>query len=81
MSKAGDDDNFIRLVQLARDDAALREQLCAILSLDCFNRKSLLHSWLERMRLQNAPAELLSALTLLLDDEVAATALKIITAA
>jgi hypothetical protein len=59
------------LIQVAKEDSEIREQLLSILSLDKFNRKSAIHSFLEQMRLKKAPEGFQSAITGFLDDRVA----------
>lgn len=76
-STVADNDHFIRLVQLMQDDSSLREKLFALLTLDSFNRKSALNTWLEELKLQSAPTEIISALTCLVDDAIVAKILEI----
>ena len=71
-------ETFVRLIQVAREDPEIREQLLSILSLDKFNRKSALHSFLEKMRFMKAPEEFLSAIACFLDDQVAEKALELL---
>ena len=72
-----DNDHFVRLVQLMRDDADLRDKMLPLLALDSFNRKSALNTWLEELKLQSAPTEIISALACLVDDAIAAKILEI----
>jgi len=73
-----DDEMFVSVIRVAQDDAEVRQQLLAILSLDSFNRKSALNSFIDSMRLKDAPASFVSAIANLLDDDVAAKALAVI---
>jgi hypothetical protein len=75
-----DNSTFIRLIQVTRDDPELRQRLMKILALDSFNRHESIQSILDVMMTTGAPEELVSALALLLDDEVAETALVLIQA-
>jgi hypothetical protein len=74
----GVDETFIRLIQIAREDLKIREQLLSILSLDAFNRKSALNTYIYNMKLKGAPNEFVSAIAFFLDDEVAEKALSIL---
>ena len=71
-------ETFVRLIQVAKEDPEIREQLRSILSLDKFNRKSALHSFLEQMRLRQAPEEFLAAIACFLDDRVAENGLELL---
>jgi hypothetical protein len=71
---------FVTLVQVGQEDPEVRQQLTAILRLDNFNRKSALNTFIEQMRLKQAPKEFLSAIACLLDDAVAEKVLETITA-
>ena len=71
-------ETFVRLIQVAKEDPEIREKLLSILSLDKFNRKSALHSFLEQMRLMQAPEELRSAIASFLDDRVAEKGLELL---
>ena len=67
----GVDETFIRLIQLASGDKEIRGQILRILSLDAFNRKSALNTYIQNMRLKGAPSEFVSAIACFLDDRVA----------
>ena len=74
----GENQAFIRLMQVAREDREVRDRLVAILSLDPFNRRSALNTYLEQLRLKEAPAEFISALSCFLDDGVARKAMELL---
>jgi hypothetical protein len=74
----GDNESFVALIQAAKEDVGIRKQLQAILAQPSFHRKSMLNMLLSDMKLKSAPAELISALAVLLDDEVAAKAMEVI---
>ncbi len=76
-SIAGDED-FIRFMQVAREDPEIHQRCITVLSQDDFNRQSLLNTWISDLELQSAPAELRRVLTYLLDSEVAAAALRLL---
>jgi hypothetical protein len=77
MSTVADNVHFVSLVQLMQDDSNLRDKLLPLMALDSFNRKSALNSWLEELKLQRAPTEIISALACLVDDAIAAKILEI----
>jgi hypothetical protein len=74
----GDQEAFVRLMQVAREDPDVGDQLRALLCLDAFNRQSAIRTVLEEMHLNNAPGELISAFACLLDDEIADKAREIL---
>jgi hypothetical protein len=69
---------FITFMQLAREDPEIRKRMKMLLSLDPFNRKSMLNTWLRDLRLRGAPKEYVEALSFFLDDKVAEKALQLI---
>jgi hypothetical protein len=69
---------FIKLIQVMRDDSVINKKVIKILQLDPYQRRSVLNNWLERLRRQNAPEKLLSALSCLFDDKVAEQVLSLI---
>ena len=72
-----DNETFIDLMRVAQEDSDIRKKLIFILKLDSFNRKSLLNTWLNDLRLQGAPKKLRKALSAFLDDAVAGKALEV----
>ena len=74
----GDNEAFIRLIQIAQEDNEIREHLIKILSIDSFNRKSALNTFIEHMLLKKAPKEFIEAVSSLLDEEVAKKTLEIL---
>ena len=74
----GENDAFIRLIQIAQEDKEIREQLIKILSLNSFNRKSALNTFIEHMLLKKAPKEFVEAVSSLLDENVAKKTLEIL---
>ena len=73
-----DDENFIALVQVLKEDYKVRNKIEPILSLDKFNRKSALNTWLEQLRFQQAPKKFIALLSCLLDDDIAKKLLHVI---
>ncbi|UCG81716.1 MAG: hypothetical protein JSV60_05425 [Desulfobacterales bacterium] len=73
-----EDEAFVTLIRVAQEDADVRNQLLAILSLDRFNRESVLNTLVDDLRLKEAPKELVSAIASLLDDDVAKKTLEIL---
>lgn len=73
-----DNKDFVRLIQVLKEDPRIRKTLKSILSLDAFHRKSALNTWLEELRLKKAPQRFRAALSCLLDDNIAKKTLEII---
>ena len=73
-----ENEDFIALIRVAREDSEIRRQLLKILHLDAFHRQSLLNSWIEDLRLKNAPRELIRSLLCLVDDDIAEKAAELI---
>ncbi|MBT8352550.1 MAG: hypothetical protein KJO26_15130 [Deltaproteobacteria bacterium] len=73
-----DDENFIALVQVLKENDQIRSRIEPILSLDKFNRKSALNTWLEQLRFQQAPKKFIGLLSCLLDDSIAKKLLHVI---
>lgn len=74
----GDNEDFVTLIQVARENEDIRNQLLVILSQDAFNRVSIINSFIEDMRLKSAPKELISAIACLLDESAAEKAFEIL---
>ena len=72
------DENFIALVQVLKEDYKVRTKIEPILSLDKFNRKSALNTWLEQLKFQQAPEKFIVLLSCLLDDDIAKKLLRVI---
>ena len=73
-----DDENFIALVQVLKEDYKVRSKIEPILSLDKFNRKSALNTWLEQLKFQQSPEKFISLLSCLIDDDIAKKLLSVI---
>lgn len=73
-----ENETFVRMIQVAQEDSEFRHELISVLFLDSFNRRSLLNSFIESMRLKKAPGDLIESFANLLDDEVARAVLEVI---
>jgi len=73
-----DDENFIALVQVLKEDYKIRSKIEPILSLDKFNRKSALNTWMEQLKFQQAPEKFISLISCLIDDDIAKKLLSVI---
>jgi hypothetical protein len=71
-------ESLSRLIQVMRDDGVINEKVITMLQLDSYQRRSVLNNWLEQLQMQNAPQNLLSALSCLFDDKVAEQVLTLI---
>lgn len=74
----GENEPLVTLIQVAQEDVEIKRHLLAILSQNKFNRESILNSYLEELRLKQAPQEFISAIACLLDDDVAEKVLEIL---
>jgi len=54
-----------------RYDEIINKNIVALLQLDLYQRRLVLNSWLEQLRMQNAPQNLQNALSSLFDEKVA----------
>jgi len=73
-----DDENFIALVQVLKEDYKTRSKIEPILSLDQFNRKSALNTWLEQLKFQQAPEKFIVLISCLIEDDIAEKLLQVI---
>ena len=73
-----DDETFIRLIQVAQEDPLIGSRLKLILSQNDFNRRSLINTWIEELKLQKAQPDFIKALSYFLDESVARTALELL---
>jgi len=71
-------ETFIYLMKVAREEPDIRNKLKSILKLDSFNRQSILNTWLHDLKLQGAPRDFIESLSYFLDDDIAEKALEII---
>ena len=67
-----------KLIQVMLDDPVINEKVIKMLQMDSYQRRTVLNNWLERLRRQNAPQNLLSALSCLFYDKVAEKVLALI---
>lgn len=68
---AGENENFVALIQAAIENSMMKKQILAIVQLDSFNRASLLGTYVTSLQLQGAPSELIEALNCLKEDVIA----------
>ena len=68
---AGENENFVALIQAAIENSRMKKQILAIVQLDSFNRASLLGTYVTSLQLQGAPSELIEALNCLKEDVIA----------
>ena len=47
------DENFIRFVQIIRDDKKIRQRVSKIFLADEFNRNSMINTWLNEIKLKH----------------------------
>ena len=71
-------DSFGTLIQIMRDDEDINEKVMAVLRLDSYKRRTILNNWLEQLRIQKAPQNLINSLSSLFDDKVAEQVLQFI---
>ena len=74
----GENEPLVTLIRVAQEDVEIKRHLLSILSQNKFNRESILNSYLEELRLKQAPQEFISAIACLLDDDVAEKVLEIL---
>ena len=74
----GDNEAFVKLIQVAKEDSNIHKTLVSILSMDPFQRKSAIGSLIEDMQLKGAPKIFVAAIANLRDDKVADRALEIL---
>ena len=69
---------FIKLIQVMRDDSLINEKVIKMLKQNSYQRRIILNNLLEQLRRQNAPGNLIQALSCLFDDIVAEKVLTLI---
>jgi hypothetical protein len=80
-SRADDDqrfESFNTLLQIIQNDPLIHHKINALLTLNSFQRRSVLNYWLEHLTHQNSHENLCQALVCLFDDKIAKKVLKII---
>jgi hypothetical protein len=70
---------FVTFMQVAKEDPEIKKTVVGILSQDEFNRTSILNTYIEEMRYKGAPDSFVSALTCLLDKNIAQKAYEMLT--
>lgn len=71
-------ESLSRLIQVMRNDAVINKKVIEMLQMDLYRRRSVLNNWLEKLQKQNAPENLLRALSCLFDDIAAEQVLTLI---
>jgi len=71
-------ESFGTLIQIMRNDEDINEKVMTVLRLDSYKRCAILNNWLEQLRIQNAPQNLINALSTLFNDKVAEQVLQFI---
>jgi hypothetical protein len=79
LKSVNSNETFVTLLRVAQEDPEVKKWLIGILSWDKFNRKSAIHTLIEQLILEKAPADFIAAIEVLLDDEVAAKGLDLLT--
>ena len=79
-NKSPRDEHLVTLISVATDNPAIRDQLLSVLSQEPFQRQSLINTWLEDLQIAGAPVELRSAMTELLDEDIADRAYSLLNA-
>lgn len=69
--KLSADEVFVNLIAVAREDEKIFKFLTAVVSLDDFERQSLLNTFVSEMALKGAPAEFIKAIAALKDNVIA----------
>ena len=67
-----------QLIQAIRHDPVIKKHIIKMLKMDSYPRRFVLNNWLEQLRRNKAPQDLLSALSCLFDDIVADQVLMLI---
>jgi hypothetical protein len=65
------DEVFVTLVRLGQEDEKISKFLKAVVSLDNFERQSLVNTFVSEMALKGAPAEFIKAIAALRDETIA----------
>ena len=65
------DEVFVNLIHVAQEDEKIFKFLRAVVSLDDFERQSLINTFVSEMALKGAPAEFIRAIAALKDNTIA----------
>ena len=74
----GDNEAFVKLIQVAKEDRSIHKTLVTILSMEPFQRTSAIGSLVEEMQLKGAPKTFVAAIANLKDDKVADKVLELL---
>ncbi len=78
MTSLSDNEDFVRMVQMIRNDAEFRKTVISLLRLDPWRRKSIITEIVENMKSARESSSLVTAMASLLDDEVVASILQML---
>ena len=70
--------SIIKLLRAIRKDPFINKKVTSLLKMDTYPRRLVLNTWLEQLRLNNAPEKLTQTLSILFDDNIAQKTLKLI---
>ena len=65
------DEVFVNLIRVAQEDSKISKFLKAVVSLDDFERQSLVNTFISEMALKGAPAEFIKAIAALREHDLA----------
>ena len=71
-------ESFSTLIQIMRTDEDINEKVMAVLRLDSYKRRAILNNWLEQLRIQKAPQNLINAVSAFFNDTIAEQVLQFI---
>jgi len=77
-NKITDNQDFIRFIQAASVDQDLKQRILNLLALDKFNRKSVMNTMINEMRLSNESSDFIEILFFLTDDSIAKQTVRIL---
>ena len=70
-------ESLCRLIQIMQYDEVINQKIMTLLDLNPYQRRLVLNNWLHKLCIQNAPQNLLNALSSLFDDKVAKKVLQL----
>lgn len=79
MDTKSNKEKYADLIQIVVQDQLIKNRILEVLQLSSYERRSVLNTWLEQLRLREASENLLCALSCLFDDQVAEEVQKMIT--
>jgi hypothetical protein len=64
------DEMFVNLLRVSQEDVTIHKFIKAIVSMNGFNRKSLLNTFIQEMAFRGAPSEFIQAIAVLRDEVI-----------